>query len=142
MRFYREEVSEKTFVPTQLDPCTGTKWKYQMRVAGDIVLQGSAFISQTDFLYCEVYGLSGTQSGMMKRNCWSSSEFCLMSYCSSTLTSVILSREFIGYKACNQAAQGASQFHQKEGLTYEVMDPMSQGLVGYIFQATLWLLWL
>lgn len=95
--FYREEVSEKTFGPAQLDPFSGTK----MEVANDssrIVLQRSAFVSQTDFLYCEVYGLSEAQPGTMKTNCWGSSEFCLMSYCSSTLTWVILSRDFIGCK--------------------------------------------
>lgn len=143
MCYREEEVSEKTFVPVQLDLCTGIKWKQQMIVAGDIILQVSAFVSQTDFLYCEVYGLSGTQSGTMKRNRWGSSEFCLMSYCSSTLTSVILSREFIGCKTCNMAAQGTFQFHQKEGLTYELMDLAIQCLVCYmIFQAKLWLFWL
>lgn len=80
-----------------------------MIVAGDIILQGSAFVSQRDFLCCEVYCLSGAQSGTLKRNCWGSSEFSLMSDCSSTLTSVTLPREFIGCKACNMAAQGTRQ---------------------------------
>lgn len=38
------------------------------------------------------------------------------------------------------AAQGTSQFHSREGLTYELMDPVSQCLVSYmIFQTMLWL---
>lgn len=36
---------------------------------------------------------------------------------------------FLGYKAHNVAAQGAPQFCQREGLTYEQMDAVSQCLV-------------